>query len=589
MRFAFKMINKAFKDYKRQFFIIVILGFLAGIFGGLGISAVIPIFSILTGQSVGGADIVSELIEKLFNFLRLPFNLPFLVSFIALLFVLKAIVQFSAKYFNAKIAAEYEESIRNKLFGATMRSAWPYLLNQKTGFLERVIMNDTYRSSDIIFRIANLILLGTSLAMYTVVALGISAKITLMTIGFGVFLFVVFKPFFYKTRKVSEELAYIEKTVTHHISEGIIGAKIMKTLSAEAELIGRNRKYFEKLKEARKKTALYLYFVGSSYEPIGFIFIAILFIVYHKTPQFNVISFAAVIYLVQKIFAYAQSMQGNAYQVIEAAPYLRVISDYHSLSKKNAEEKGGDAVFNFKDSLEFKEVRFSYGKERKILANISFSVRKGEMIGLVGPSGAGKTTIADLFLRLFRPDSGSILIDGINISEINIDNWRKNVGYVSQDMFLINDTIKNNIKFFDDSVSEKDMFAAANAANIYDFIIDLPEGFETMVGERGVKLSVGQRQRVVLARALARNPQILILDEATSSLDSKSESMIQKAIESLKGKVTVVAIAHRLSTIMKSDNLFVLDEGKILEEGPPSALLKNKDSHFYKMYNIRES
>src|SRR3989344_1855541 len=370
VRFAFKITSQAFKNYKRQFFLILILGFLAGIFGGLGISAVIPIFSILTGQSLEEADIVSEFIEKIFVFMHLPFSLPFLVSFIALLFVLKAIVQFSAKYFNAKTAAEYEESIRNKLFSVTMRSAWPYLLDQKAGFLERLIMNDSYRSSDIIFRVANLILLGTSLAMYALVAIGISAPVTLMTVGFGAFLFFVFKPFFYKTRKASKELASTEKIVTHYISESILGAKIIKTLSVEDELINRNKEYFERLREARKKTALYLYSVGSSYEPIGFIFIAVLFIFYHQAPGFNVISFGAVIYLVQKMFAYAQAIQGNAYQVMEAAPYLQVISDYHSSSKENKEKVGGDKDFSFEDRLEFKKIRFSYDKEREILTDV---------------------------------------------------------------------------------------------------------------------------------------------------------------------------------------------------------------------------
>ncbi|MDP3954720.1 MAG: ABC transporter ATP-binding protein [bacterium] len=587
MRFAFKMIRKAFREYRRQLFIMLILGFLAGLFGGLGISAIIPIFTILTGESAQEADIISELIEKIFAFLHLPFNLPFLVFFIAFLFLLKALVQFSARYFNTKIAAEYEEAIRNKLFNVTMRSRWQYLLNQKSGFLERIIMNDSYRSSDIIFRVANLILLGTSLAMYAVVALGISAVITLMTVGFGVILFLIFKPLFYKTRKVSEELASTEKVVAHYVSESIIGAKIMKTLSVEEKLIERNKSYFEKLRESRKKTALYTYSVSSSYEPIGFIFIAILFIFYNQRPDFNIISFAAVIYLVQKMFAYAQAIQGNAYQVMEAVPYLKVINDYNSLSRENKEQSDGEASFNFKNVLEFKDVEFSYDDERGILKDVNFSIKKGEMVGLVGPSGSGKTTIADLLLRLFYPGDGRILMDGVDISEINIKDWRSNVGYASQDMFLLNDTIAGNIRFFDGSILESDIISAAKDSNIYDLIKKLPAGFDTPVGERGVKLSMGQRQRVVLARALARKPQILILDEATSSLDAKSEGLIQQAIENLKGKITVIAIAHRLSTVMKSDKLIVLDEGKILEQGSPGELLKNKDSHFYKMYNIR--
>ena len=210
------------------------------------------------------------------------------------------------------------------------------------------------------------------------------------------------------------------------------------------------------------------------------------------------------------------------------------------------------------------------------------------MVGLIGSSGAGKTTVADLLLRLFRPNSGKILLDGKDIEEINIKSWRKKIGYVSQDVFLLNDTIKNNIKFFDKSVSSEDIANAVEAASARDFIQKLPDGLNTIVGERGIKLSAGQRQRIALARVLARNPEILILDEATSALDNKSELLVQGAIENLKGKVTVLAIAHRLSTVMNSDRLLVLEKGRILEEGAPRQLLKDKDSHFYKMYNIRE-
>jgi ATP-binding cassette subfamily B protein/subfamily B ATP-binding cassette protein MsbA len=210
------------------------------------------------------------------------------------------------------------------------------------------------------------------------------------------------------------------------------------------------------------------------------------------------------------------------------------------------------------------------------------------MVGLIGPSGAGKTTIVDLVLRLFELNKGEILIDGINISQIDIAQWRKNIGYVSQDIFLINDTIANNIKFYDESIIEKDIEEAARMANIYDFIQGCPEKFSTIIGERGVLLSAGQRQRIIIARILARQPKILILDEATSALDNESEKQIQRVIENLKNRITVFAIAHRLSTLINSDRLLVLENGKIIESGRPRELLGNKSSYFYKVYYIKK-
>ncbi len=213
------------------------------------------------------------------------------------------------------------------------------------------------------------------------------------------------------------------------------------------------------------------------------------------------------------------------------------------------------------------------------------------MVGLIGPSGVGKTTIVDLILRLLSPTQGMILVDNQDISKINIYQWRKNIGYVPQDIFLINDTIFNNIKFYDDSISDEQIKKATKKANIYDFIQTLPNKFSTIIGiigERGIFLSAGQRQRIVIARILARNPKFLILDEATSALDNESEIKIQKAIENLRGKITVFIVAHRLSTVKNCDNLLVLEKGKIIEKGTPNQLLKNKKSYFYKVYNIRE-
>jgi len=211
------------------------------------------------------------------------------------------------------------------------------------------------------------------------------------------------------------------------------------------------------------------------------------------------------------------------------------------------------------------------------------------MVGIVGKSGSGKTTLVDLLLRLLEPSRGQIFIDQVGIDQIHMMESRKNIGYVSQDVFAINDTIENNIRFYDKAVTWEQIIQAAKAAYIYDFIQSQPRQFQTEVGERGIMLSGGEKQRLVLARTLARNPSILVLDEATSALDNESELMIQKAIEELKGRVTIIVIAHRLSTLHGCDEIGILENGRIVEQGPPARLLKDKDSRFYQMYNIRET
>jgi ABC-type multidrug transport system fused ATPase/permease subunit len=210
------------------------------------------------------------------------------------------------------------------------------------------------------------------------------------------------------------------------------------------------------------------------------------------------------------------------------------------------------------------------------------------MVGIIGPSGAGKTTLVDLILRLFRPVQGRIFVDGRDVSEVNLEEWRTVIGYVSQDMFLLNDSIENNIRFYNHRLSMAAIEKAAKMANIYDFIVSCPGKFDSVIGDRGIMLSAGQRQRIIIARVLARQPKFLILDEATSALDNEAEKEIQTVIENLKGKITVLVIAHRLSTVINADRLMVLDDGRVIEDGPPAKLLGDKNSYFSRLYELRK-
>ena len=263
------------------------------------------------------------------------------------------------------------------------------------------------------------------------------------------------------------------------------------------------------------------------------------------------------------------------------------LSLYRDEVQKQQEKNSGVIPFSFEDSLSFQDVHFSYeDMNTEVLQGISFRIHKGETFGLVGSSGAGKTTIVDLILRLLTPTKGAIMLDNKNISDIALLDWRKNIGYVSQDIFLINDTFTNNIRFFNAGITDSEIQDAAKMAQIHDFIEQSPHWYDTIIGDRGITLSGGQRQRIVIARILATKPQILILDEATSALDPESEKMIHNVLENLRGKITVFIIAHRLSTVMNADTVVVLDHGKIVESASPKKLLEDENSYFYKMNNI---
>ena len=227
----------------------------------------------------------------------------------------------------------------------------------------------------------------------------------------------------------------------------------------------------------------------------------------------------------------------------------------------------------FRDKIEFKNISFSYDGQREILHNISFEVRKGETVALVGPSGGGKSTLSELIPRFYDPVCGEILVDGRPLSDYNQESVREHMGIVSQDTILFNDTIRNNIAMGRLSASNEQIEAAARVANAHDFIMQTEQGYDTNIGDRGMKLSGGQRQRLSIARAVLKNPEILILDEATSALDTESEKLVQEALTTLLEGRTSVVIAHRLSTIHNADRIIVIDSGRIADQGTHSELM----------------
>jgi len=583
-----RLSKQAFGVYKLQIFLLIALGLITGLLEGIGINAVIPIISSITNEGLGKIDIISQTIEQAFSYFNIDFSLEYLLIFVCLLFVFKTIALIFCNYIRIKITASYEEQTRNNLFSKTINANWRYLLKQKLGYLETLLKIDIARSTNLLDTISSIIIVFTGLIIYITIAIAISLHITLFALVLGSLLFFSLKPLIHRTRIFAQNVATINKQSAHYVNENIIGIKTIKAMFVNAKIIEIGKKYFNKLKTFKIKIRLVRDATNLLFQPVSLIFICIVFVFAYKTPNFSFAAFVPVTYLIYRIFQYIQTLQANLHQANESIPYLKDVLTFEKEAGENKEKNKGLKSFKFNNNLEFRNVSFSYNADKIILTDLNFDIKKGEMTGLIGPSGIGKTTIVDLILRLFPLSNGKILIDGKNISKINIKKWRKNIGYIPQDIFLMNNTIANNIRFYDNTINKNEIEQAAKKADIYDFIQTLPKKFSTIIGERGVLLSAGQRQRIVIARALARKPKFLILDEATSALDNESEIKIQKVIEKLKCKITVLIVAHRLSTVINCDKLLILENGKIVEQGKPSNLLKDKKSYFYKIYNIRK-
>lgn len=269
-------------------------------------------------------------------------------------------------------------------------------------------------------------------------------------------------------------------------------------------------------------------------------------------------------------------------------PRLEIVSTFLRRDDKEYESLGGKSFSYLQRDVVFQAVGFRYPNTSKdVLNNITFSIKRGETVALVGSSGAGKSTIADLLVGLYGPTTGSIIVDGCDLSQLDARDWRKHIGVVDQDIFLLNASVKENICFGRPQESLDEIKKVAQAAFADQFIESLSSGYDTVIGERGYILSGGQQQRVALARALYRNPDILILDEATSALDTESEQLIQRALEEMHNDRTIIVVAHRLSTIANADQIIVLEDGKIVEKGTKNVLLSQK-GRFFELWKLQE-
>lgn len=582
---VFGLARRAYRAYTKEILILAGFGFLSGILEGIGINAVIPLLSFIVEGSAPATDAISSGIRSLFGFLGVDFAPKFLLGFIVLLFCGKAVIALILNYIQSRITADYMARTRRAVFRASSRASWRHLIGQKSGYLETIAMVDVPAATNMLLLLSTMVTMVTGLVIYLVVAFNISPPVTLATFTLGATIVIVFSPLMHWVRSLSGKRASLNREATHDIGEALAGIKIIKAFDVEEKAEARVAELFERIKRLAIRIQFFQTAAVLVVPPIGILYIALIFGLAFRTHFISLAALPAIVYLIYRISLYIQQLQSSLQAVSEYTPHLSAVLGFEQGARANEERDHGKKPFAFEGELRFDTVSFSY-TDAPMLDEVSFSIKKGAMVGIIGPSGAGKTTTVDLLLRLLAPSTGSITLDGTLVGDITLASWRKNVCYVSQDVFTMRGSIRENIAFYRD-VSDEEIMKAAQKAHIDAFIKKSPQGLDTAIGDRGVTLSAGERQRLSIARALVGDPEILVLDEATSALDSESEKHIQDVIAGLKGKMTIVVIAHRLSTIMDSDQLIAFDKGRVVETGTPTELLKDKDSYFFKVRSIQ--
>jgi ATP-binding cassette subfamily C protein len=564
---------------------LLVMGLVAGVLEGIGVSLLIPLFSFFLGSdaTAGNYAVPIGFINSALNFLGIEKNFQSLLIIVLVLFAIKTALVIYFGVVKAHITAQYKNWLRSDIYRKLLNSNFSFLRKQKMGHLDNVLIQSVKISARLLEHFMSLLVECASFFAYLFVAFAISPSITLVAFLFGIILTLGMRPLIRSIGKYSSALVYSVKRVSHALNESIIGIKAIRTTGVEKEVLSVIGKLFNDIESAELKKQLVKHYAKVVIEPASILLILGAFYVSYKSLSFNIVSFAAIMYLISRMFGQVSKIQSGMHILKESLPSAYDVTKLMKEIGQNQLEFTGSGDFSFKKIVEFKDVSYAYDKTRDVLSKLSFSVPKGTIVGVVGPSGAGKTTIVDLLLRLLIPSAGSVLLDGVDIASIKIQDWRRYVGYVPQDVFIKNDTIAENISFYDTNIDEKRIDEAAQMADVYDFVQALPKKFNTVVEERGMRFSGGERQRIALARVLARRPQILILDEATSALDAETENFIKETIRDLRGKVTILIIAHKPSILDLADSIVVLEGGRVVEEGSPTRLLEDKNTYFSRM------
>lgn len=576
---AISLYRKAYGAYTSRIILIVGLAVISSIFEGLGISAIIPVFSFVGGGAGAATDTISNIIAGFFGLLNITYTFRVLLIFIAVLFVARTLVLFLIQSITGRIIFGYERDMRRSLFSSMINARWPFLSRQHIGNLEQLLTTNTSNASQLFGNMSASALVVSKMLMYIIVAVNVSRWVAVFSLVAAAAIFFVLKPIFYRSRLIGRDSERTNRGLAHFVGEHVIGMKALKAMALEEPVIAKANVFFEQIRSLNFRSLLLRSNIQVVVQLSGVLFVGIVFAVMYRSPGFSIAAFGVIVYAMNQIFSQIQAGQTQLHTITTLLPYTSEALSYLDRAQENEEARGGDKDFSIQQGLEFRDISFTYPERGEVLSRVSFVLPKGSLTGIIGPSGSGKTTVADLLLRLIEPQKGTILVDDLDAREIPVKAWRTHIGYVAQDAVLLNDTIASNISFYSSALTREDVIEAAKLANVHDFIESLPEGYETRIGDRGILLSGGQRQRVALARVLVRKPELLVLDEATSSLDSESERAIQKAIEGLHGDITVVVIAHRLTTVSGADQLIVLKDGKIAEEGSPKELLTRRDSY----------
>ena len=573
--------------YPVLLFFTVLLGFSGALFNGVSTLLILPILLELLGQSADYIDSLPPILQQfisIFDGLPADYRLPAMAGAVVTVIILKSLSAYVSALTAGTLNRKLAMTLRRQGLRLLLDVDLGYFAQTKIGDLINQLNVEVNRTTIAIRNLVRIMVVVITIGVFLILLLLTSWQLTIIsTVTLGSV--TLLNQFIVKRSKVlGRELSQISKAYSSRVFEVLSGIRLVKATANEEREYGHIDQIIIDREGAEYSSQLIFAGIGPFNEIINIMALMLIATLGRVafSNQLELFSSSLLTYLVIlfRALPYIGQLNSQRSTLANTAASVEVITALLRRDDKPFMPRGAQPYRPLQQGIRFNQIRFNYpGHDREVLQGIDLFLPKGQTLALVGASGAGKSTLADLLPRFYDPTDGTIELDGVDLKTIDLHSYRSNLGIVSQETFLFNASVRENLLYGRPDATEAELIEAAKRANAYEFIEHLPQGFDTMIGDRGVLLSGGQRQRLAIARALLQDPDILILDEATSALDTVSERLVQSAIDDLSRNRTTLVIAHRLSTICEADQIAVLDRGKVVEVGNHAELLQKRGAY----------
>lgn len=565
-------------------------GVFAALLEGVGLGFILPIVEVVQSPSdpAQQADGILGVFVSVYQFLEIPFTLGFAVVGVSIVLTVRWTLTFFVRWLREALVVDYTRDLQKRSFENALDARIEYFDQEGSDDILNAIVTQAEYAGRTIKYVVDFFEQGFLVLMYLVVALVLAPFLTLFALVFLGGFAILFRYGVESGYDIGNKVADANQRIQQAAQAGTQGIRETKLFNLKQELY----KVFCHSVYQYAKSSIVLRRNEQAIQNFYNLLTAIsVFILIYLAITFADLSLGALgvfLFAMFRLGPKASGLNTKLYRIENNLPHLVRTQEFIDDLARNAEPANNSRPVPTEiRTVVFDDVYFSYaGQDDKALSGLSFEFKKGEFIGFVGQSGAGKSTIVSLLARMYEPDNGEIRVNGNQIHEMDIDEWRSRIAVVRQDPFIFNDSLRYNLTIGSRDVSQEDLDRAAEIAKIDEFFNELPNGYETQLGDEGIRLSGGQRQRVAIARALLKDADLLVLDEATSDLDSSLEKQVQESVESMERDYAIVAVAHRLSTVKGADQIYTVDNGEIIETGQHEELINN-EGQYAELYAIQ--